>query len=576
MANEFRIKNGVLVDQGGASITGSSAISGSLGILSSGSNVVTVDGSSGRLFTINDSLSGSLFSVNTIAGLPVIEAFSDNTVRIGQYGQKALYVSQSKVGIGNEIPGGKFDITYGGLLNDPTILVGADDTGGNTRTNNTTKIARIAGPHYNNSATSSTILIADSNATSNRVFIGGGSAYMNAATDIRFFVGATTASLTGTEQMRISSGSIIVTSASVSITGSIGGNMETRRLVYGSILVDPVTDQNDYNPTGWNGTDPNKTTTINISSSNSVKITGLTGGVDGRVAIIRNVSPDRLVILEDSSSLSTAGNRFDFRNPIFLIPGETVEIIYSGYSSTWTSIGSSGGIGYSSFFNEVDDFAGQFAGVGVGSPFVAVVSGAAATASISSYLQNTTEKPLGIVQGATGTTTTGRVNIGYLSSSVVIPQQGQAICLSRVATQQLSTTAQTYLMYSGWHDSAVNPISASNGIFWRFLSGSSGFLSNRWIPAAASSSLTITSSIYGPVADLTYAWLGIYVDSTWKRATYFYSTDSLVWTITAEIASTAPFSVPTGFGVHIGKLVGTTSVLNSVDFLGHRYDISRG
>jgi hypothetical protein len=65
-------------------------------------SIFTVDGAAGRLFSVNDSLSGSLFSVNTIAGLPVIEVFSDNTVRIGQYGQKALFVSQSRVGIGKE------------------------------------------------------------------------------------------------------------------------------------------------------------------------------------------------------------------------------------------------------------------------------------------------------------------------------------------------------------------------------------------------------------------------------------------------------------------------------------------
>jgi hypothetical protein len=77
-------------------------------ILGSGSaatsSIFVVDGAAGRLFTVNDSLSGSLFSVNLVSGLPVIEAFSDNTVRIGQYGQKALYVSQSAVGIGTETP----------------------------------------------------------------------------------------------------------------------------------------------------------------------------------------------------------------------------------------------------------------------------------------------------------------------------------------------------------------------------------------------------------------------------------------------------------------------------------------
>ena len=102
MPQEFKIKNGVIVDQGGANISGSSFISGSLAINASGSNVFTVDGTAGRLFSVDDSLSGSLFSVNTAAGLPVIEAFSDNTIRVGQYGKQALFVSQSKVGIGKE------------------------------------------------------------------------------------------------------------------------------------------------------------------------------------------------------------------------------------------------------------------------------------------------------------------------------------------------------------------------------------------------------------------------------------------------------------------------------------------
>ena len=68
----------------------------------SGSVLLDVQGSQGQLFSITDSLSGSLFSVKDISGIPVIEAFSDNTVRMGQFGQKALFVSQSRVGIGKE------------------------------------------------------------------------------------------------------------------------------------------------------------------------------------------------------------------------------------------------------------------------------------------------------------------------------------------------------------------------------------------------------------------------------------------------------------------------------------------
>jgi hypothetical protein len=88
--------------RGNQIVSGSITTSGSVSIVASGSNVFTVDGTSGRLFSIDDSLSGSLFSVNTAAGLPVIEAFSDNTIRIGQFGQRALFVSQSRVGIGKE------------------------------------------------------------------------------------------------------------------------------------------------------------------------------------------------------------------------------------------------------------------------------------------------------------------------------------------------------------------------------------------------------------------------------------------------------------------------------------------
>jgi hypothetical protein len=82
---------------GSALITGSLGVTGSVSITKSGSTVFSVEGSSGQLFSVTDSLSGSLFSVNTVAGLPVIEAFSDNIVNIGKYGAYGLIVSGSVV-----------------------------------------------------------------------------------------------------------------------------------------------------------------------------------------------------------------------------------------------------------------------------------------------------------------------------------------------------------------------------------------------------------------------------------------------------------------------------------------------
>jgi hypothetical protein len=54
------------------------------------SPLFTVQGSSGELFSVNDSLVGSLFSVNDISGLPIVEVFSDNTTLWGSYQAPSL------------------------------------------------------------------------------------------------------------------------------------------------------------------------------------------------------------------------------------------------------------------------------------------------------------------------------------------------------------------------------------------------------------------------------------------------------------------------------------------------------
>lgn len=79
----------------------------------SGSDVLAVDGVNGRLFTVTDDLSDSLFSVNTIAGLPVIEAFADNTVKIGKYGSNSITISNSKIAINSDSVDSNFPFYVG-------------------------------------------------------------------------------------------------------------------------------------------------------------------------------------------------------------------------------------------------------------------------------------------------------------------------------------------------------------------------------------------------------------------------------------------------------------------------------
>ena len=154
--------DGTLVFSGSASPLSSSFISdasGSLtlylektgnqsfGIEGSGSTLLKVDGTQGRLFSITDEMSGSIFSANTIAGLPVIEAFSDNEVRFGPYSSPVIVDSSGNisgsatstgsfgavhtagnVGIGTTAPGAKLEL-YGDA---GTAIIRLHDPGTNS------------------------------------------------------------------------------------------------------------------------------------------------------------------------------------------------------------------------------------------------------------------------------------------------------------------------------------------------------------------------------------------------------------------------------------------------------------
>ena len=99
--------NGNTIITGSLAVGGTTILSGSLPTISgsilkvigSGSTqpIFTVQGSQGELFSVTDSLSGSLFSVNDISGLPILEVFSDNTTLIGNYLDPMLVTTAKNV-----------------------------------------------------------------------------------------------------------------------------------------------------------------------------------------------------------------------------------------------------------------------------------------------------------------------------------------------------------------------------------------------------------------------------------------------------------------------------------------------
>jgi len=91
---------------------GTTAPTGRMHIYQSGDSqpAFLVEGSQGSLFSVEDSLTGSLMSVNDIAGLPVFEAFDDGTIVMGQYNSGDFIVTGNSVGIGTANPSQKLQV----------------------------------------------------------------------------------------------------------------------------------------------------------------------------------------------------------------------------------------------------------------------------------------------------------------------------------------------------------------------------------------------------------------------------------------------------------------------------------
>jgi len=76
-----------------------STSSAALSAYKSGSTVLDIQGSQGQLFSVVDSLTGSLMSVNDVSGLPILEVFSDDRIVMGTYGNPAMVITGSVVNV---------------------------------------------------------------------------------------------------------------------------------------------------------------------------------------------------------------------------------------------------------------------------------------------------------------------------------------------------------------------------------------------------------------------------------------------------------------------------------------------
>lgn len=100
---------------------------------------------------------------------------------------------------------------------------------------------------------------------------------------------------------------------------------------------------NDYSPAGWLVDGVGAYVEIAQDISAAVTLTGLTGGVDGLIVTIRNLtaSNSRILTIADENAGSVAANRFHmplYENvpiPVSLMPGCAATFKYDGSISRW-------------------------------------------------------------------------------------------------------------------------------------------------------------------------------------------------------------------------------------------------
>ena len=76
------------------------------------SGTLSFQGSAGQLFSITNSLSGTIFSVNDVSGIPSIEVLDTGTIKLAQYG--------GNVGIG-VVPSGTYKLEVSGAMAASTV-----------------------------------------------------------------------------------------------------------------------------------------------------------------------------------------------------------------------------------------------------------------------------------------------------------------------------------------------------------------------------------------------------------------------------------------------------------------------
>lgn len=318
----------------------------------------------------------------------------------------------------------------------------------------------------------------------------------------------------------------------------------------------------NYAPTGHT-----TATVIRLAGSGSAIAGGLAGGAAGREVLIANAS-DGLVILEHEGAGSTAANRFSFAGlPVFLMPGDSIRLVYDSVLSRWKSANSQHLIW--NCLQHFDDFIGS---VNAGTGYWTTVFNGTGTSAVSSTVGvNATAKTIGAIRLNLGTATTARASLTSAGVSMV-GGIGASLMVSRINVENPPTSALPFDINVGFTDGAASASGPTAGVYWRgYWNGTAS--EARWSRASGTTGDDETG--LGAIAS-NYLWLLVFVNAAGTRADYLYSTDSNAFVL----SGTRTTSLPTTSSqlrpiASMWKTSGVTNRSLSIDLLGFRCDTQR-
>lgn len=339
----------------------------------------------------------------------------------------------------------------------------------------------------------------------------------------------------------------------------------------------PTSTKDDYSPSGYNaGTF--KKQTIRLAGTTACGIHGLAGGLAGKQVTIKNVG-DTLRWIANEAASSSAANRFTINDGVaFLMPGDAITFEYDGTSSRWEVLywpnrGMSMGL---SVFDDMQNF---------NALTTAASNGAGAGQTASAGGADGTQKSSGNIRLTSGTTATGRVNMGWASASAsgvhIFPGNGTLLSVARLSRTTAPDGTDHLRVLTGFGDAqGGNYDDATNArkiVCWenRF-----NGTAEEWAQVTCNSATTVTRSTTGSPAAATvganYYWFIVFINAAGTAADFIYG-DAGVFTLSQRISTGLPTGTYSWMPTTIIKAAGTTARTVDVDLVGFRGNFgSRG